>query len=65
VDLVVQEENNQCPYCGNELTIVELNTACGRYWYQECFDCGWCGEEHYSKDFYFGDPDLEWNDLWE
>ena len=55
-------DHEECPYCSARLIPVEINNACGRYWYMECFECGWCGEEYFEEGFYFGDPDLEWDD---
>ncbi len=51
-----------CPYCGGALIRVSINDACGEYWYDECFDCGWCGEEHFSPNYYHDDPDREWDE---
>lgn len=56
-------EISKCPWCGSEdVHQIEKNTICGTYWYYECFDCGWCSEEEYEPGFYFGDPDVEYDE---
>jgi len=59
-------EFDKCPWCGSEdIHQIEKNTICGTYWYYECFDCGWCSDEEYEPGFYFGDPDIEWDDMFD
>lgn len=57
-----------CPWCGKEGTTHQItcNDACGSYSYIECFDCGWCSDEVYEDGYWFGNPDIEWEerDLW-
>jgi len=51
-----------CPWCGERLTTVIMISVCGEREYDECFSCGYCSEERFSDDYYFGDPDAEWDD---
>ena len=53
----------KCPYCGERLNKIRAETVCGERWYEECFNCGYCTNEEFSEDYYFGDPDAEWDDV--